>query len=251
MKYTLKEMTDRILESMDSDEVSTISQTPESMAVANIIKECYFEIISKMDLPELKGIYQLDASGDSLKPVLMSLPSNALDIFTLKYNDETVSDPNWVDINFLPLKDFIELINSLNIDDTNVGSMDLTINGGDFTFKYQNDRAPHYYTSYDDRYVIFDSYDASVDSTLQKAKTFCYGGIVPVFTLEDTFVPDLDARQFQLLLQDSKAQAFTELKQVTNPTAEKKARRQEVNAQRTKEAVDQRSALQKLPQYGR
>ncbi len=251
MRYTLKELVDRILESMDSDEVSTISQTVESLAVANIVKECYFNIIGQLDLPEHQGIFQLDASGDSTKPVLMSLPSNALDIFTLKYNDNTTGDPNWYDLQYLTSDDFTKLISSYDVDEDNVDSMTLTFNGGNFTFKYQNDRHPAYYTSFDDRYVIFDSFDSDVDTTLQKVKTFCYGGILPTFTLDDTYTPDLDARQFQLLLQEAKAQAFIELKQVANPTAERKARKNEILAQRTKEAVDKRSALQRLPRYGR
>jgi hypothetical protein len=51
VKYTLLELTQRILESMDSDEVDSIEDSPESLAVANIIKECYFDILGKLDLP--------------------------------------------------------------------------------------------------------------------------------------------------------------------------------------------------------
>lgn len=251
MRYTLIELVQRILESMDSDEVSDISQTPESLAVANIVKECYYDIISKLDLPEMKGIFQLDASGDSLKPVQMSLPSNALDIYTLQYNTNTVADPTFQPIQYLTLDEFIPIASSNDTTDTNVGSMNITENGGSFTIKYRKDRDPLYYTSVDDRTIIFDSYDSDKDSTLQKVKTLCYGGILPTFDLTNTYVPDLDARQFQLLLQEAKAQAFVELKQVNNPTAERKARKNEILAQRTKEAVDKRTALEKIKRYGR
>ena len=251
MRYTLIEMVQRILESMDSDEVSDISGTPESLAVANIIKECYYNIISGLDLPEHKGIFQLDASGDSSKPVQMSLPSNALDILTLQYNINTVADPNWSPIQYKTLDEFFPIISSNDLTDTSVGSMVNTINGGNFTFKYRKDRAPSYYTSTDDRTIVFDSYDSDVDTTLQKVKTLCYGGILPTFEMSNSYIPDLDARQFQLLLQDSKAQAFIELKQVPNPTAERKARKNEILAQRTKDAVDTRTALEKIRRYGR
>lgn len=251
MRYTLIEIVQRILESMDSDEVSTIAQTPESLAVANIVKECYFDIIGKLDFPDHQGIFQLDASGDNTKPVLMSLPSNALEILTLRYNDNTVSDPNLYSVQFLPLNDFIDMVSSFNTSDTNVGSFSETINGGTFTFKYQNDKHPAYYSSYDDRSIIFDSFDESVDTTLQSVKTYCFGGITPTFTMSDTYIPDLDARQFQFLLQEAKAQAFQELKQVENPKAERKARDNRLLAQRTKHAVDKRTALQKITRYGR
>jgi len=251
MRYTLIELVQRILESMDSDEVSDISGTPESLAVANIIKECYYNIISSLDLPEHKGIFQLDASGDSAKPVLMTLPSNALDVLTLQYNTNTVADPTWYPLEYKPLEEFIPIIASNDTSDTSVGTMTSSINGGIFTFKYRKDRAPLFYTSADDRTIIFDSYDSDVDSTLQKVKTLCYGGILPTFELSNTYIPDLDARQFQLLLQDAKAQSFIELKQVPNPTAERKARKNEILAQRTKDAVDTRTALEKIRRYGR
>lgn len=250
MRYTLIEMVQRILESMDSDEVSDVSQTPESLAVANVIKECYFNIVSDSDLPNHKGIFQLDASGDSDKPCLMSMPANALDLAYLKYNIGTTDNPVWQDIYFKPLEEFMRMFGSTE-DDTTIGTSEITVNGGTFTFKFKNDIQPCWYTTTDDVQLIFDAYDSSVDSTLQKVKTFCYGNVLPVFTLENTFVPDLNPRQFQLLLQDSKATAFIELKQVPNPKAEEKARKGKILSQRTKETIDNRSALEKIQRYGR
>jgi hypothetical protein len=59
-----------------------------------------------------------------------------------------------------------------------------------------------------------------------------------VWTVADGFTPDLDARQFTLLLNEAKAQAFIELKQQANPKAEKRARRGWIQAQRTKKNID-------------
>jgi hypothetical protein len=92
-------------------------------------------------------------------------------------------------------------------------------------FRYRNDKAPEYYTSFDDRQIVFDSYDADVDSTLQKSKTICFGLKESSWTKSDAFVPALDSQQFHLLLQEAKAQAWVELKQLTNEKAERKARR--------------------------
>lgn len=127
----------------------------------------------------------------------------------------------------------------------------MTIDGSDFTFKFKNDSHPTWYTTPNDQIVIFDSYDAVEDSTLQADKTLCFGMIVPTFTMSDTFVPDLDPRQFQLLLQAAKAQSFSELKQVENSKAEKKERRNKIIVQKQIDAFDSRPALQRLPMYGR
>lgn len=251
MKYTLLEMVQRIMESMDSDEVNTISGTVESLAVANIIKECYFDIIGDLDLPEHQGIFQLDASGDSALPAYMTVPSNVVDIQTLQYNYNTTAAPSYQPVTFLPLDEFLLRINGLNTDDDNVGTMTVTSNGGTFVFKYRTDSHPHWYTTLDDNIILFDSYDSSVDSTLQSVKTFCFGNLNPEFTMEDDFVPRLDPRQFQLLLQEAKSQAFIEEKQVPNPKAEQKARRNRIITQKNKRAVDKRPEYLKYRSYGR
>lgn len=251
MKYTLLELTQRILESMDSDEVDSISDSPESLAVANIIKECYFDILGKLDLPEGESIFQLTASGDNTKPTLMTLPTDLLDLDRVFYNDGSLSNPSWYPLQFVSFDGFLELQNMLDTTDTNVGTMDVLHNSQTFVFKYNNDRLPKYYTSFDDNTLLFDSYDASVNTTLVGAKTLAYGAREPTFSMENTYTPELDARQFQLLLQAAKAQAFIELKQVSNSKAETKERRNEILAQRTKRAVDNRTEKERYHGYGR
>jgi hypothetical protein len=252
MRYTLLELTQRILEALESDEVDSIADTEEAYTVANIIKECYFEIVGRVDLPEKEDIYQLEASGDSLKPTFMSLPEFAIDLKKLKYNDVETSDPSWYDIKYLKLDDFINMNSSIDLDGDNTGSMEiLNSQSQTFTFKFYNDRLPTYYTSFNDRDLIFDSYDVSVNATLVGAKTMCWGTIVPTFTMSDNYTPDIDPRQFQLLLQAAKAQAYVEIKQIENPKAEKKERRNEILAQRNKNAIDRRTGSQKYRRFGR
>jgi len=250
MRYTLIELTQRILESMDSDEVSSITDSVESLAVANIIKECYFDILSNQDLPEGRDIFQLTASGDNTKPTLMTKPSNVLDVNKVMYNNNTVADPVYYEVYFKEFYDFLDHISSYDVDEDNVESMTIT-NGlsQSFTFKYRNDQLPGYYTSFDDSRLIFDSFDETANSTLVGAKTLCEGMIEPTFTMSDSYTPDLDPRQFQLLLQAAKAQAFIELKQVENPKAEKKERRNIITAQRTKNNIDRRTGMYRG--YGR
>lgn len=252
MRYSLIELVQRILESMDSDEVDSISDTVESLAVANIIKECYFDILSNLDLPEKVDIYQLTGSGDSAKPCLMYLPQTSLDLDQLKYNSATTGNPTWYDLKFVPFDQFVSMQSGFDLDDdTSIGSMTIVENGLTYTFKYKNDILPNFYTSFNDRTLLFDSYDSSVNTTLVGSKTLCYGAIEPTFTLDDTYIPDLDARQFQLLLQKSKAQAFIELKQTSNPKADMGERKNAITAQRTKHAINRRGGRLTYLHYGR
>ena len=105
MRYTLLELTQRIMESMESDEISDINETPESVSVANIIKECYFDIVGEMNMAEQEGLFKLDSSGDNTKPVLMYVPSTVGNIQYLNYNKvDSVATPNYKDLRYVSNK---------------------------------------------------------------------------------------------------------------------------------------------------
>lgn len=248
MRYTLLELTQRILESMESDEISTVAETPESTSVANIIKECYFDIIGQHSMAEQEGLYKLDASGDNLKPTLMYVPSGLSSIKWVKYED---ADGNRNEVRYVSNEEFLYFQEGIDLSLTTTGEMTVSVNGKSFDFRYYKNNAPRYYTIFDDYYVIFDSFDQSIESTLTEAGSTVFGTLVPTFEMEDTWTPDLDPRQFQLLLQEAKAQAFVELKQTQNPTAEKKARKNHILTQQNKRDMDPEYANQSHAGFGR
>lgn len=250
MKYTLLELTQAILRSMESDEISTVGESPESLAVVDIIKECYFDIVGALSMAEQEGLYRLDASGDNTKPVLMTIPSSVSSVRWVKYNNGDTQDA-LEDVRYVTNDEFLFFQDGFDTDDANTSSMVVSINGKSFPFKFFTDRMPSYYTIFDDQYVIFDSYDSDVEDTLTEARSLIYATLVPNFLVQDDFTPDLDPRQFQLLLQEAKATAFVELKQSQNPSAEKKARRNRISAQKNKHDNNPGWANQKHAQFGR
>jgi len=80
--------------------------------------------------------------------------------------------------------------------------------------------APTYYTSFDENYIVFDSYDSDVDTSLQNSKVQCYGKRYPTFTMSDAFTPDLPVQMFSYLLNEAKSTCFLTLKQAPNQKAE-------------------------------
>lgn len=257
MRMSLLEMTQAILMSMDSDEVNSISDTTESLDVAHIIKQNYMEIIAEISPKRLEGLFHLDSSVDNTKPTLMFLPDEVAEIHWLKYNiGDSVTDTNFRDLTFMDLEDFFHFSNGLDIGEPWVSSQAVEINGQTFNIKLRNDNSPSYWTSVDDRTILFDSYDSSYENTLTSSRTYGYGDLVPTFQMVDNFVPKLDPRQFQLLFNASKAQAFVEKKQVTNEKAEKKERVHRILSYKEKRrsATDNRSSLRKHNErrgYGR
>lgn len=240
MRYTLLELTQDTLSSLDGEEVTSITDTTESLQIVKIIKTVYDDIQSRANLPIQKTLFNLDVSGNVAKPVLMTKPTTVDNIEWVQYNRILLgdTDPVWVDMKFMCLQDFMRMVQNLLPSDDNVATMTHTVNTFTLTFNYRTDISPSYYTSFDDNTLIFDAYDSVVDlTTLQANKTLCYGELTNTFTETDTWVPNLQPQQFALLLQEVKALAWVEMKQMPHPKAEMSARRNWVHLQTSKRNV--------------
>jgi len=250
--YTLLEMVQQILSSMDSDEVNSIGDTVESNQVALLIRGVYYDLATDFDLPEHKTLFELNASGDNTKPTLMSIPSNVKKIDWVKYNNKLDTDTmsDYRDVRFIELESFIDMMTSIR-NNPNIGQMNVLNNSETFEFVFRTDKHPQYYTTLDDDLLIFDSYFSDDDTTLQKSKTMCKGVIFPTFSLTDSFRPDLNYSQFSLLVNTAKERAFVELKQMENVNAAREARRQRVVNQYQKRRSEALPEIYKAPRYGR
>lgn len=253
MKRTLLDLTQSIMASMGSDEINSINDTVESQQVAETIKTVYFDIIYRAALPEHFTISSLDSPTDNNTPTLMRVPSDVAKVISVRYDarDHGDTQPNIIEMQYLPLEEFLNYTYQFPSDGPEVGHFNLTQGLDVITFYYYNDRHPTYYTSFDDYTVIFDAYNAAVETTLQKAKTTCVTRKIIPFSLVDTFIPDLDAEQFPLLLNEAKALCWMELKQAQHPIAERNSRRAWVHLQKSKNIVDNLADFNKLQDFGR
>jgi len=264
---------------MSSDEVNSISDTVESMQVATIIRQKYYDIINRLDLPNHEQLVQLELSIDINIPVVMYVPDGIDELKWIKYFDSNVLDgndtddfahdlntdltpiqqgtnapPGYLYINVLPNSEFINMVTAFNPDDTNVFSYTLSETGnypGSFTFYARNDRQPNYCTILSNHYVLFDGYDSSQDSTLQANKTMCMGVVIPLFRMEDTFIPDLTEEQFPLLMNEAKQLAYFELKQMAHPLAMQETKRGWSVIQQKKAVINRPTYFSELPGFGR
>lgn len=252
MKLTLLQLTQSILSSLNSDEVNSISDTTESLQVAEIIRTTYFNIIARAGLTNQHKLFQLIPSTDTDLPVLMYKPDNIAKIDWIKYKRE-LDDGTFTfqPIQIIPIDEFISVVNGYNPNLDNVVEYTFTEAGNNFSFLYRNDGQPCYCTVIENHYILFDSYDSTIDSTLVGSKTICHGETVATFTMSDLFIPELDDYQFPLLLNEAKALAFVELKQSQHPKAEQESKRQWSTLQKHKATVDVPSDFDALPNYGR
>ena len=231
-KLTLLQMTQDILNDMDGDNINAIDDTEESLQVAQIIKTTYFNLVSQRDWAFLRALSSLEGLGDTNNPTKMKIAENVNKILWLKYNKK--------DVVYKEPKDFLDLIQSR---DTTAPEVDA--NG------YRIDKDPSFWTSYDDQYVIFDSRDDSVDTTLQESNSDVWAVTSPTWLHEDDFIPTLPEKDFPVLLAAAKSACFILLKQTSNPVSDSYAVRGVVRMQnehrKLKEAEDPSNRID----YGR
>tara|TARA_R110000796_G_scaffold168351_1_gene285302 strand:+ start:1329 stop:2123 length:795 start_codon:yes stop_codon:yes gene_type:complete len=247
-KQTLLQMTQHILSSMDSDSVNSYAETIESEQVAFVIKDAYFNLINNLDIPEHYGIITLTALANTAQPTHMLIPDGVRSIQSIKYNVIKSGETRiqYDDIQYREPEHFLDSVLSRNSTDSDIQTVSIT--GGKLFI--ENDKKPEYYTSFDDQYLIFDSFDNAVDSTLQQSKFMVRGILEPVWTMTDAFVPDLDSNLFPLLLNEAKSLAFVEIKQSSNPKAEQYARRQMTRFANDRSNIQEENHM-KGPDYGR
>jgi hypothetical protein len=94
MKLTLLQMTQNILSAMNSDNVNSISDTVESLQVAEAIKTAYMNMLDRLSMPEHNQLIQLVPSNDSTQPVIMYLPDACSKLTWLDYFDTNPADGN-------------------------------------------------------------------------------------------------------------------------------------------------------------
>lgn len=225
MKMTLFEIVSDILNEMDSDAVNSISDTIESEQVAQIVKSCYYEMMGNRNWPHLRKLFQMEHAGDLTKPNYLKIPDSLKELELFRYECQS-EDGNIVqkEIKFEYPDVFLKRISSRNSNNSDISTV---IDYSGSKLLILNNAAPSYWTSFDDKYIVTDSYDSQEDDTLKKSKTSCLGYIHPSWTHSDTFIPDLPSEAFPALLAEAKSTSFNSVKQMMNQKAEQKASRQQ------------------------
>jgi len=226
MKMTLLGIVQDILNDMDGDEVNGIDDTFESQQVAQIVKSTYYAMMSNRNWPHTKQAVQITPSGSSALPSHMNVQENIKELVFINYNKSKVGETRKVyqPVRYIEPDDFLRVTNRRNNDESNI---DVITDPTGVELLIKNDVAPTYYTSFDDDSLVFDSYDNSVDSTLQQSKVQAQAYVMPVWTHDDSFIPDLPAEAFTALLEESKSRAMLKLKQVQDIKAEQESTRQQ------------------------
>lgn len=224
MKRSLLDMVQSILNDMDSDEVNSIDDTIESQQVAIIVKDCYLELMDGKVWKHLQKLIQLDSVADLTRPNYLKVPETIKELTFFNYDKRKLQDDTikMEEIKYLYPDQFLRVTSTRNSSDNTVVIEDYS---GSSIIIF-DDRAPNYWTSFDDSYIVCDSYNKNIETTLQSAKTQVLAYMEPSWVHLDNAVPDMPSQAFSLLLEESKATAMVKLKQIVDQKAEQKSKRQ-------------------------
>lgn len=224
IKYTLLQMTQKILVAMDSDDVNAIDDTEEALEVVDIIEDTYYDLMTQQEWNHLKKPQNMQSLSDADFPSTLKIPDNVIDIGELRYESRTsASDKlNYKTLTYKTPEEFTEFM--LKRDSTASNIATKTVKNGGTPLFIKTDEAPKYWTSFDDQYLTMDAYNSSLESTVQGSKSIAYSVVVPVFDSTDgDYVPECAERMFPTLLAESKKACFFYLKKLSSPIDEKRA----------------------------
>lgn len=245
-KKTVLQYVQSALSIMDSDLVDSIEDTVESRQVADLLYDLYFEFINRQEWSWLKQPVTLltpIAPGQS-SLVQLKIPDNVKKITYLAYDSAKVGATE-IDYKELHYLDPIEFIKRAS----KSGTDRILISVDSFRFYVDTKRAPEYWTSFDDEFVVVDAYDSEVDLRISPAKMSVYGVVIPEFLVEDSFVPDLPVAQVSIMQHTLNAAAKLQFKQDISPADEARTARQ--LAQLRREESKTRNKVYYNAKYGR
>jgi hypothetical protein len=246
-KMTLLELVQDILNDADCDHVNSINDTVESLQAAQIVKTCYFEMIANRNWPHLRRTIGLDDVLDTDRPTHLKLPTGIKEIVFINYNKKMVKDGKtlYSKLAYVEPEDFLSRTNKRNSLEAQIEQVE---EFGGIIFQIRNDKQPEYFTSFDDEYIVCDSFQNELETTLHSDQVQMVAYQDPIWINDDSAIPDLPSEAFPALLEESKSTAFVVLKQQPNQKAEQKSKRQQRWLSRKAWRV---SGGVKYPDYGR
>ena len=234
IKKSLLEMTKDILSALDSDDVNSLSDSVEALQIASIIKSTYYETIAPRYVPSTERLLKITAANDSNFPTTFSYADSVRSVTKLWYNVGTLAAPEMRDLTYVSPEEFLNLTDPISETFVLVEEPYSSV-----PIKIRTDQHPTYYTSFDDESIYCDSYDSTVDGTLQESKIRALGTVFPTFEIEDSFEPILSPQYFPYLEAEARSMCFEVLKGGTTPKVDQAARRQKAHIQNDKHRTAQ------------
>lgn len=227
-QLSLLKVVQKTLEALGSDQVNTIGDTPEAEQIAQMAEDSYYDILNQHEWPWLKQLTTLQSVADGDLPTYLLIPNEVVrvDQFKYYYTDETDANVGdlalFRDVCWLKPTAFVNMVQQRN---TQSADVQLMISTEGVRLPIFNTRPPDYWTSFDDKYIVCDAFDNTIESTLEGNRSQVIVKRIPDFQVDDDFTPDAPPHFFQAWLNDVISTAFQYMRQEQAPVAARKSQR--------------------------
>jgi hypothetical protein len=243
-KKTILELVQKIGHAISSDEIDTLGESQEAFDIIEVLKQTYDEVLDRRTWEFMKDrVLQLDArlAGDNILTNL-KIPDSVLKIQCLRYLDD---NDKYRDLTYMSPCDFVTKLHNNNPADVDVTTV---ISPDGVPLYVKTNKAPQYWTSFDEANVTMDSYEGDKTAGVIAGSSAIIATIKPVATWEATALLPIPERMETLILNEAIASANYRLRQTADPRSERIARRQGVSL---RENEPKTNRDQKERHYGR
>lgn len=227
MKLTLLRVvqdTSRYLQGFD---VEDIFETDESTDIAYIAERMYYHLVQRFNnIKWTGGVGTLEGLGDTSRPTYMRIPENINRIQNtqIQYNVATSDEAATVRYANIQYLDPYEFLNLMAMRTDALTGAQVIEDASGFKYVALNNKAPEYCTSFDQEYLVFDSYDSEEDTTLQQSKSLIHFTDEEVFLLQNDFEIPIPSNLSSLYQDMVVAEASTQLRQEPAQEVQRRAR---------------------------
>jgi hypothetical protein len=238
MQRTLLKVVQSYLDRTNGFYVNSIHDTDESQQLAAIAEDVYYKMIQ--EYPNIAFTMKertLDSLSDTDRPNYMLIPTNVQKIQESKlyYNVSTDGGLKYKAIKYLTPVAFFEMVNSRGESDNTI-----IVDGfDDNKMLVTNNQFPSYFTSYNDKHVVFDSYHADYDTTLQESKTKIIVSQEEIFYQADDFIIPVPEHLSETYLDMFLNEALTFIYQQPNALIATRARAARIKLQQDNRILGQ------------
>ena len=221
----LLDITQEILNEMDGDPVNSIYDTEESEQVANVVRSTYRAMVSTNNWPSHRRLTKVVPYSNDELPTHMKLAPEVKELVSIHYNSAKIDDTRKIydKVDYCHPDDFLRRTNQRNTDSTDT---DVIVDPSGVELLIINNKAPTYFTSFDDTTVVFDSYDNEVDNSLQSSKVQTVAYVMTELGFTDEAVPDLPPDALTGLVEEAKSRCQAKIRQFNDVKSEQESQRQ-------------------------
>jgi hypothetical protein len=188
MNKTILGLLNDILVFLNFETVNDINESEVSEQVYSTMKDIFYHLISQDDWEHTRETFSLIGANDTNKPVLMQVPEEITNLEELFYKN---TSGDYIEIEFVKSSDFVKRLNGVS--GSNYAEYSGMVKKLNTPLKIMNNVDPTFCTSFDDVNIIFNSFNNTVETTLQETKCLAHGVAYPIFPITNDEEIDLPA----------------------------------------------------------